>query len=457
LIAEDISSLQKLQNSDGGWGWYASAQSDPYISAYVLYGLQRAEQTGYTIDQDLLDNAVKYVAAHLPSPAVDNGNWEFDRLVFMLYALDGSGNVVITPHDLLASTDYMDPWAKALLAVMLESNNSADPDAKRLLSDLEATALRSSTGVHWQDTQTSWQNFSSPNLNTAVVIDAIARLDPASTLLPDAVRYLVSARNNNSWNSSYENAWALTALTEAMQATGDVQAAYTFAASLNDAPLLSGKAEGLGSLKPVETSVPLASLQPGNALKIVRDAGPGRLYYQVYLTLYQPADTAQAIEQGMSLSRRYTLFGQDCTQQDCPSLKAVQLGTPSPVVLVHLTLTLATDMHRVVVRDTIPAGAEVVNLTLKTTQQGIQPGDLIDPVDPFGAGFGWWWFSQPQVLDDGVQWFADTLPAGTYELTYKMLPLQVGEYRVVPAHAWEYYFPETQATSTGGLFKIEPQ
>jgi uncharacterized protein YfaS (alpha-2-macroglobulin family) len=70
---------------------------------------------------------------------------------------------------------------------------------------------------------------------------------------------------------------------------------------------------------------------------------------------------------------------------------------------------------------------------------------------------GWWYFQGPRIYDDHVAWAADFLPAGTYELTYTLVLLQPGEYRVVPARAWEFYFPDVQGNSAGAVFEITPE
>ena len=59
-------------------------------------------------------------------------------------------------------------------------------------------------------------------------------------------------------------------------------------------------------------------------------------------------------------------------------------------------------------------------------------------------------------LVNSILFAADYLPAGTYVLTYTLVPLQAGEYRVLPAHAWESFFPEVQGTSAGAIFEIKP-
>jgi O-acetylhomoserine (thiol)-lyase len=67
-----------------------------------------------------------------------------------------------------------------------------------------------------------------------------------------------------------------------------------------------------------------------------------------------------------------------------------------------------------------------------------------------------WLFNEPQIHDDGILFTADYLPAGTYVLTYTLVPLQAGEFRVLPAHAWQSFFPEVQGTSAGTVFEITP-
>jgi hypothetical protein len=41
-------------------------------------------------------------------------------------------------------------------------------------------------------------------------------------------------------------------------------------------------------------------------------------------------------------------------------------------------------------------------------------------------------------------------------LTYTLVPLQAGEFQVLPAHAWQAFFPEVQGTSAGAVFEVKP-
>ena len=167
------------------------------------------------------------------------------------------------------------------------------------------------------------------------------------------------------------------------------------------------------------------------------------------------------IDEGMRVERIYCESGsKDDSAKSCEPLSTRALSAAQPFT-AQLTLVLPHDANYVMVEDFIPAGMEILNQNLKTSQQGIDSAQAqaevqFDASDPFAKGWGWWLFHEPQIRDDGILFSADYLPAGTYILTYTLIPLQAGEYRVLPAHAWESFFPEVQGTSAGAIFEIKP-
>ena len=77
-----------------------------------------------------------------------------------------------------------------------------------------------------------------------------------------------------------------------------------------------------------------------------------------------------------------------------------------------------------------------------------------DRRDPWGGGYGWWWFSHTELRDEKAVLFATYLPRGTYEYTYLIRASLPGEYGVIPTTAYQMYFPETFGRSDGGVFTI---
>jgi uncharacterized protein YfaS (alpha-2-macroglobulin family) len=273
----------------------------------------------------------------------------------------------------------------------------------------------------------------------------------------DAIRYLAANRSaSRDWGGSLQNAWVLRALSSALVGTGEFTANFPFDARLNGVEIARGQAASPQALTTVSTVTPLDRLHPSapNELLLTRQDGNGKLYYRAILNVLRPAETAPAIDRGISLSREYL----DCRADPCQPVTSWQL-TPETVgkVTVRVTVNLPHDMYYLNVEDFAPSGAEIVNPILKTSQQGEKALDVeyFSLDNPYADGWGWWYFDSPRIYSDRIQWTADYLPAGTYVLSYTLIPSLPGEYRALPAQAWMTFFPEVQGTSAGSLFEIK--
>jgi uncharacterized protein YfaS (alpha-2-macroglobulin family) len=454
-LNEGIQRLVRHQNEDGGWGWWSTPSlagdiSDPYITAYVLFGLNEAREAGSFVDEAVFQYAVNYLFATLPSPEMLSEPWQLDRLAFQLFSLSQAGaDSSVGVGVLYESRDRLSPWAQAFLALTLESISPGDPRVREIYSDLESSAIRTASGTHWQG-HNARINMETPAFTTAVVVYALAQYDPASPTIPEAVRYLMAARGpDGAWASTYETAWSMFALIEVMKGTGEIAGDFGFSAAINGIGLIESLAGGDARLNPVSAEVPVDALYPQdpNALTLQRDTGPGRLYYTAHLNVLRPVEDVTALDKGIHLSRSYeTAKGESLSSE-----KGFQ-SSVGEAIIVRIAMTLRNAAYYLVVEDYIPAGTEILDTNLKTSQQ---TSIEYDPSDPFAAGWGWWYFNDPKVYDERIAWSVDYLPPGTYELTYTLVPNQVGEYRVLPTRAWQFYFPEVQGNSAGAIFEID--
>jgi len=367
----------------------------------------------------------------------------------------GAANQTIS-DPLYDARDRMSPASRALLASIIKKGNPADPRVSELINNLETSAVRTASSAHWETQEENIIQRGSPMYTTSVVVYILAQIDPANQIIIDAVRFLAAHRNARGlWNNGYENAWAMIALNEAMVGLGDLRSDFAFNASLNGSPLTGGDVNGI-QLTPLKANVPLEFLSTDspNLLTIQREDGLGRLFYNVVLKVNRPVEDVKPLDMGMSVERVYCRS----EQKRCTPLSSLQIASDR-TINAQLTLTLPHDSYYVMVDDHIPAGMEVLNRNLKTSQLGVNATDVqvqFDDADPFADGWGWWLFNEPQIHDEGILFTADYLPAGTYVLTYTLIPVQAGEFRVLPAHAWQAFFPEVQGTSAGTVFEIKP-
>ncbi len=138
----------------------------------------------------------------------------------------------------------------------------------------------------------------------------------------------------------------------------------------------------------------------------------------------------------------------------CDPVNSVHVGD---LVLVRVTLNLDQPLHYVQVEDYIPAGTEVLDRSLNTSQLGQnEQGVTYSSEDSSIRGWGWWYFGASKVYDDRVTWASDYLPEGTYQVTYTLVVTQPGVFQARPAQARQIYFPEVQGISAGSILEILP-
>ncbi|HEY1015815.1 MAG TPA: alpha-2-macroglobulin family protein, partial [Herpetosiphonaceae bacterium] len=471
-IEDSLTKLRLAQNQDGGWGWWAGDESNPHVSAYAVYGLIRARDSGWTVDETMLARGMDYLATQLADTASLDTPGEANRQAWLLYVLaEGGVPQQARQAELFEVRERLASYARALLALSLAKAGAA-PDSsqiKALLADLNNGAIASATGAHWEEDGYDRWSMNTDTRSTAIILMALARLDPQNQLNPNVVRWLMVARQDGIWETSQESAWAVLALTDWMDVTGELNADYDYAAFINEKELAAGRFGQADVLKPVVLKVAVKDLlvDAGNRLTVSRGAGPGRAYYAAHLRAFLPVESVKALDRGVSVRRRYTLASCEDGPK-CPAVDAIKVGD---VVRVDISVTAPNDLYYLQLEDPIPAGAEIIDTSLATTSvleqaPGLSrdnPGFPSMPVDTFGGAsrvsvdwyWGWWnWYSRSELRDDRVALFADYLPKGAYSYSYTFRATLPGSYHVIPTTAREAYFPEVYGRGDGQLMTI---
>jgi uncharacterized protein YfaS (alpha-2-macroglobulin family) len=251
------------------------------------------------------------------------------------------------------------------------------------------------------------------------------------------VRWLMNVRKDGHWETTQETAWSLIALTDWMVTTGELEGDYSWRVLLNGDELGSGAVSRDNLDDPVVLKAEVARLlaDQANSLGIERSAaagqtGRGRLYYTMHLQYYLPVESIQARDRGIVVARRYTLAGDP--------KKPISQAKAGDVIQVELTIIAPNDLHYLVVEDPLPAGAEAVDVSLRTTSKVYQ-GPEIQEVPTEEEAQEWWWDSwvpsHTELRDEKVVLFADWLPRGTYQYTYQMRASLPGRFLTLPATA----------------------
>ncbi len=459
LVSVGLQRLYNQQHFDGGWGWFIRDDSDPFLTAYVLLGLVEAQRAGFSIDEDVLFNATEYLEASLVAPKDVEVAWKANRQAFILYVLAEAGQGDLGRSiALFNEREKLDIFGRAYLAMAIHMLDDEAKQIDTLLDDITSRAIVSATGAHWEEAQVDYYAMNTDTRSTAIIIAALSRIQPDNPILPNAVRWLMSIRENGGhWETTQETAWAIIGLTDFMVATGELEANYAWNVSLNGAGLGEGEVDESNIDQTTKLRVEIHQLLADevNRLAIERnpvgdavEGSPGRLYYAAYLTYYKPVEEVKALDRGIVVSRKYSL----ADDEDGKAISEAEVGD---VIQVDLTIIAPNDLHYVLVEDPFPAGAEGIDTSLATTSI-VGEAPAIERTDRRNRwGYGWWYFSHSELRDEKAVLFATFLPKGTYEYTYQIRASLPGEYHIIPTHAEQMYFPEVFGRGDGGLFRIE--
>jgi len=450
-VATAIQRLYKWQNADGGWGWWSSDKSDPLTSAYVLLGMVEAQSAGYTVDEAISGRALNFLRTqvifiqNLTDPQI------VSRQAFILYVLTRAGaQDVSSAVQLYDQRLRMSLYSRAFLAQTLYLINPGDPRLATLLSDFASAAILSAAGAHWEEKVVDRWNWNTDTRSTAIILSTLSLLDAQNPLNANAVRWLMSSRQDGHWRGTQETAWTLMALTNWMVASGELNANYQYAVALNGEQLANGSATTENLRQSLNLQVDLSKLiqDQANRLAFAHDDGPGNLYYTAYLNVSLPVEQTQPLERGVSVSRNYYTLDNLNTP--------VHEAKVGDLLLARLTVVAPNALHYLVVDDPLPAGLEAVDQTLNTSPQSVDVPQEYSWKDIFWRGWGWWYFSHVQRRDEKVVLSTSYLPAGTYIYTYLVRAGSAGVFRVIPTTAQEFYFPDVYGRGAGSLFTVTP-
>jgi uncharacterized protein YfaS (alpha-2-macroglobulin family) len=453
MIEAGLQKLYGYQHNDGGWGWWYDDDTDVNQTAYVLFGLSMTGQAGYSVDQGVISRGADALRGMLPEA-------DPRAQAYGAFALAMAGQPV-TITATLTEALALDLFSQAALAMAIDEagdeamlSGSAQGVVTALLESLREAAIQDERTAHWEeageDVAYGRATMGSAVRTTAMVLDALVRLDPESPLLPKAVRWLMAQRQGPGWGDTQKTSYAILALTDTLLASRDLAAGSAYRVTLNgelwQEGVLDRAEEGLvltvpiTALQPVENRVQLALGEEG-----ARPAG--RLYYGLTLTANRAVGedavpASQASERSIGIRRAYALHGSDeiATQFQAGDL-----------VEVRLTLDVPEESWYVIVDDPLPAGFEALNERLGTTSHAAAVSET--PVLHW-QDYG---YNRKEVHDDRVSFFVTHLASGEHTVSYLARAVTDGSFTALPAHVFSMYEPEVWSRSDSTHCQIEPR
>lgn len=395
VIDKSLERLSTMQRGDGGWTWWYTGKSDPFITLYVVENLRLAQSLGYKPSPQMLDRATNYLA-------------------------NSAG-------DFLAELRVSEDPDLVSLRVMMDYNAGDRNPETNGLNQLISLAQSQGDTQFWNAGTKA--RFGSIQTSTAMALRALIMAKADRALIDKAALYLTRTRNSDYWGNTFATSQVLSALTAYSKLSDDLTPNYSYQ--------VSGDIESSGTVKNSQTQIEdikldLAKLSDSLDVKVSKD-GTGNLYSTLVTTQFLTSRDLPSVSNGISITKKF----ENSKGSDLP------IGAGDTVDVVMTISGLASDDKYGVIVDELPSGLVPVNTALNNEQSSW------NVPDDYESGFN---ITDTDVTENGVILSLYNIASEEHTYRYKARAVSAGTYAVPPATVALMYAPEIYArTSTSEL------
>ncbi len=470
-FAKDIEILKSRQRADGSFGmWKRDGEryNFPFVTVHVAHALISAKAKGYDVPDEMINKTkiyLKNIETHFDEY---HKSPEVRRTIsaYALYVRDlmNDKDAAKAKKLLAEATIEKMPfealgWILSVLANDKNSTAEVENIKRFLMNRTTETAATANFVTDYGDA--SWLIMYSNRRADGVLLEALIKADPTNDLIPKLVRGLLDQRTKGRWENTQENVFILLALDKYFNAFERVTPDFVTRVWLGQT--YAGEESFKGrSVDSNLINIPMSYLmeQSGAANLILDKQGAGRLYYRIGMN-YAPKNlNLKPADYGFTVLRSYEAIDDaGDVKQNTDNSWTIKSGAR---VRVRLTMVAPARRYHVALVDPLPAGLEILNPELATTEAIPQDANNQNqPIVPlrgkisYGNYRRYTWFEHQNFRDERAEAFSSLLWEGVYNYSYVARATTPGEFVVPPAKAEEMYHPETFGRTGTDFVKVE--
>jgi uncharacterized protein YfaS (alpha-2-macroglobulin family) len=465
MVKAGVNRLTEMQLSDGGWGWFSGwgECSSPHTTAYVVHGLQIAQQNDVALVPGVLERGVEWLKRYqaeqvqlIKNAAIKDKpeglHWKpyadnLDAFVYMVLVDAGEKNADMLEF-LYRDRTHLAVYSMAMYGIALDKQGEKEKLDMIMQNisqyveqdDENQTAWLRLPGGYW------WYWYGSEYEAHAYYLKLLSKRDPKGELASRIVKYLLNNRKHASyWNSTRDTALCIEAMADYLRSSGEDKPEMTVEIYYD------GKLQKAVEITPqniftFDNKLVLAGdeISSGQHEVVLKKKGKGPLYYNGYATNFTLEDFITKAGLEIKVNRKYYKLvkadktikvagsrGQAVDQkvekyerQELPSGAELKSGD---LVEIELEIDSKNDYEYLIFEDMKPAGFEPVEV-----RSGYNGNDL-------GA--------YVEFRDNRVVFFARALARGKHSVSYRMRAEIPGKFSALPTRASAMYAPELKGNS----------
>jgi len=471
MIRAGLERLADLQRPDGGWGWWGGGDSNPYMTAYVVYGLAEAVKADVAFDHGMLERGVSYLLKRVVSTeAVGRRPWHGDDdnvRAWMVYALAMHDPNLLARDEIRSvcdriykGRDGLTDYSRALLMIALHRAGDSQRVAILVENLYNTVRLDADTDTaSWGQSHQYRYWYDNGLETTAMVLRALLMTQPEHEYVARSVNWLVRNRRGARWFSTKDTAFAVYALADYLVASGELQADMTVGLTIDGQIQRSFKITPENALTfDARVIVSPENLAPGEHRVELTRSGKGNVYYGVYLDYFTHEDPIEPAGNEAYVTRSYVrLVPREVTgtrqvydpikrktieetyraiEYDALEVKEGDRLSAGDLIEVRLAVEARNNLEYLIIEDPKAAGCEPVELRS-------------------GSRWGEGPFVNVELRDTRTAFFATYLSQGEHQLSYRLRCETPGRFHALPARVEAMYAPLVRSNSRSDKLQID--
>lgn len=422
MVIKGIERLSSQQHFDGGWTWWGNGESDPFITAYVVENLVLAKNSGFTVDDQILNLAAAFLSRDdkQTSPA----DIAAKQYGLTLLNSEKRKRTALPVKDL-------SPDLAAWVVLANYYNGFPDPDQNGL-TKLVNMGKSQGDGIFWEAGTAN--RFGSRDASTAMVAKTILAVNGDRETAVKAIRFLTAQHQNYYWSNTFATVQVIKAVTDLTNSDQEANPDYVATVAIDNVTYKSGPIKAIYQA-PIEIIIPIAKLKPSGSIITITKEGSGQLYSTLVTKQFHTDINTKASAHGLEIKREYV--------NEKGEEYSLGLGDTA---LVRLTVSgLQADQYYGVIADELPSGLIPINESFDNEAYGEQKKYYYGGVN------------NKEYTQNGIVMSLYQMVSGSNTYEYKARVVSAGNFSIPPATTSLMYAPEVYGRSDAQVLTIDKE
>ncbi len=452
LVEVGLSKLYSNQNSDGGFSLWGDGYSNYYTTLSVVDSLNYLSKARYQVSKNSINKAVDYLFNYYNQYRSELSDDDIISLALILMQTDNyyqNSNLINEISSIIKNNsllqDKLSSKSLAQLGIIVNRKTWFAPDVVTKINKILDNKINiDSRGAFLQADRNNWYyNFYESTIaDTALYLDSLAVGKRDTAITDKVLRWLLNSRGKDgAWGSTQNTLAVVNALVDYLSWKKETDAVYTLDTNLNSKTIDTYSVSALNILDQNKKSVPITDfkIDDYNFLELSKK-GKGSLYYDMDLKYYL-SGIVEPRDEGFAITRQFYAL------EDKSGSKPLSEAKQGQLIREHLTIVVPVNRKHVQIEDYIPAGMEIVDMSLATEDKSLRFNEIQVKAPEIYPDF-------KEIRDDRAYIYTNELNSGVYEFDYYLRALVPGNYLQLPAIVSEMYTPENFGRTASSYFKV---